>query len=224
MNPPRNPPAGELPGALSPGGGDATGSSARMEGMPETVARSALRAAVQRAGCYPELVEEAIDLALAGEAVVSHVVHHEPHFDRQELVRHVTALVLTPTRLLIAHADEWPPEPDGGEASASVTTEAVAVSRVTSVVVNRTVATPATYRAGDAAREVVLTVGWGGLARVELEPASCADPDCEADHGYTGSLSGEDLTLRVSADADGSSLVDDLLHLARSLSAATARS
>lgn len=192
--------------------------------MPETtLARTALRSAVQRAGCYPELVEEALDLALAGEEVVASLVHHEPHFDGQDLVRHVTAAVLTPTRLVIAHADEWPPDGEGASATASVTTEAVPTSHVRSVVVNRTVGNPASYRAGDPAREVVLTVGWGGLSRVELEPAACSDPDCDADHGFTGSLSGEDLTLRVSADADGAALVDDLLHLASSLSAASAR-
>ncbi len=193
-------------------------------GVAQTSDRAALRTAVERAGCYPELVLEALDLALVEEPVVASVVHHEPHFDRDELVRHVTAAVLTPTRLLITHADEWPPEAEGGEATATVTTESVAVGRVSSVVVSRTVGSPADYRAGNPAREVVLTVGWGGISRVELEPAACADPQCDADHGYTGSFAGEDLTLRMSADADGAGAVADLIRLAQSLSAATARS
>ncbi len=33
-----------------------------------------------------------------------------------------------------------------------------------------------------------MTVGWGGINRIDLEPAACADPDCDADHGYTGVL------------------------------------
>jgi Family of unknown function (DUF5998) len=191
--------------------------------MRDTVSRQALRTAVQRAGCYPALVEEALDLALADEPVEASVVHHEPHFDRDELVRHVTAVVLTPTRLVIAHADEWPPEAEGGEVSATVSTESVAVSRVSSVVVSRTVGRPASYASGDPSREVVLTLGWGGVSRVELEPAACSDPQCEADHGFTGTLAGEDLTLRVSADADGAGPVRDLLRLARAVSVATAR-
>ncbi len=70
--------------------------------------------------------------------------------------------------------------------------------------------------------EAVLTVGWGAVSRVELEPARCADPDCEADHGYTGSLAGDDFSLRLAAAADGGSAVERLLAFARTLSAATA--
>ena len=34
-------------------------------------------------------------------------------------------------------------------------------------------------------------------------PATCADPDCEADHGYEGSVASDDISLRISADAEG---------------------
>ena len=37
------------------------------------------------------------------------------------------------------------------------------------------------------------------MRRIDLEQAGCADPDCEADHGYTGSMAGDDLTVRMSA-------------------------
>ena len=46
--------------------------------------------------------------------------------------------------------------------------------------------------------EAVLTIGWGGVGRVDLEPAGCGDPECEADHGYTGVLASDDFSLRVS--------------------------
>ena len=49
----------------------------------------------------------------------------------------------------------------------------------------------------------MLTIGWGGVGRIDLEPAGCADPDCDADHGYTGVLASDDFSLRVSAAADG---------------------
>jgi hypothetical protein len=67
----------------------------------------------------------------------------------------------------------------------------------------------------------VLTIGWGAVQRVDLEPAGCNDPQCEADHGYTGTLSSDDFSLRVSAAADGSDAVDGLLSFAASLSART---
>ena len=69
--------------------------------------------------------------------------------------------------------------------------------------------------------EAVLTIGWGVVSRVELEPARCSDPECEADHGYTGSVTGDDFSQRISADADGGSAVERLLTFARTLSAAT---
>jgi hypothetical protein len=69
--------------------------------------------------------------------------------------------------------------------------------------------------------EAVVTVGWGGGGRVDLEPAGCDDPDCDADHGYTGVLASDDFSLRVSAAADGRDAVGGLLSFAASLSART---
>jgi D-arabinose 5-phosphate isomerase GutQ len=59
------------------------------------------------------------------------------------------------------------------------------------------------------------------MSRIDLEPATCGDPDCEADHGYTGALTSDDFTLRVSEAGDGTNRVRDLLTFARALSAAT---
>ena len=70
--------------------------------------------------------------------------------------------------------------------------------------------------------EVVLTIGWGAVGRIDLEPAGCADPDCEADHGYTGLLTSDDFSLRVSAAAEGPEAVTSLLTFADDLSARTA--
>ena len=93
-----------------------------------------------------------------------------------------------------------------------------------SVAVTRMVANPAS--ASQPARDVrvteaVLTVGWGAVRRLDLEPATCGDPDCVADHGYTGMLAAEDFALRISSSADGTEAVDALLDFAAALSAAT---
>jgi hypothetical protein len=72
-----------------------------------------------------------------------------------------------------------------------------------------------------ASAEAVLTIGWGGVDRVDLAPAQCNDPNCEADPGYTGVLSSDDFSLRVSAAADGADSVAGLLDFAASLSART---
>jgi hypothetical protein len=59
------------------------------------------------------------------------------------------------------------------------------------------------------------------VGRLDLEPAACSDPNCDADHGYTGTLAGDDYTLRVSAAAEGADAVAGLLAFAEALSVRT---
>jgi hypothetical protein len=171
-------------------------------------------------------VADAVNAAIAGEPVDSFLVHHEPTIDeRDEVRRHMTVLVLTPSRLILAHTDEHAPDDLLPAPYTSSNTEAVAISAIRSVVVNRMVADPATYEGRSipppGANEAVLTIGWGALGRIDLEPAACADPDCEADHGYTGMISSDDFSLRVSAAAEGPEAVANLLGFADALSART---
>lgn len=181
-----------------------------------------LVADVERAGYYPTLVNDALEVAIAGEEVRSFLVHQETTFDRVEVRRHVTVLALTPTRLVVAHADDHDPDALSPEPYASASTEAVPIDRVSSVVLSHVVTRPANHRAGETPRELNLTIAWGSLTRVDLEPASCADPDCEADHGYTGTLAADDITVRLSAEAEGEGAVRAAVEFARVLSAATA--
>jgi Family of unknown function (DUF5998) len=181
-----------------------------------------LRAEVERAGYYPALVCDVLDVALAGEAVRSFLVHPETTFDRVEVRRHVTVLVLTPSRLVVAHADDHEPDELSPQPYASASTEAVAIHQVRSVVLSHAVTNPERHRAGATPRELNLTIGWGSLSRVDLEPAGCGDPDCEADHGYTGTVAGDDITVRLSTDAEGTEAVTAAVAFARALSAATA--
>ena len=181
-----------------------------------------LRTDIERSGYYPALVADALDTALAGEPLVSYLVHHEATFERDELRRHVTVLALTPTRLIVEHTDEHGIDETNPHPYATASTEAVRLERVDSVVVTRVVSDPASHRAGGAAAEVVLTIGWGAVSRIDLEPASCGDPQCDADHGYTGTASNDDLSVRVSEVADGAEVVSRALAFAAALSEATA--
>jgi hypothetical protein len=178
-----------------------------------------LRTAIERTGYYPDVVAEAVAGAVAGEQVVSFYVHHEPTFERDEVRRHQSVVVLTPSRLVLAHTDEHTGDDLLPEPYTSTSTEAVSLSAVKSVVVTRMTANPT--KGPQPPAEAVLTIGWGGVSRLDLEPASCNDPQCEADHGYTGVLASDDFSLRVSAAADGSDAVDGLLSFAESLSART---
>jgi Family of unknown function (DUF5998) len=190
-----------------------------------------LRTAIERAGYYPQLLADVVDVALGGEAVLSHLVHQETTFDNDAVRRHATVLVLTPSRLLVAHADDHAPDapvegtqpaPAQPETYATAATESVPLSAVHSVVINHVVERPDSYRPGQLGRELTVTLGWGAVSRIDLEPAGCGDPDCEADHGYTGSATADDISLRVSADADGEAALREAIGFTRMLSSATA--
>src|SRR3954466_10887950 len=100
-----------------------------------------LRSAIEASGSSREVVAAAVFASVAGEAVEAHLVHHEPTIDeRDEVRRHVTVLVLTPTRLILAHTDEHAPDDILPAPYTSTTTEAIALSAVRTVVVNRMVA------------------------------------------------------------------------------------
>lgn len=178
-----------------------------------------LRRAIDRTGYYPEVVADAVEGAVAGEPVLSFYVHHEPTFDNDEVRRHQSVVVLTPSRLILAHTDEHAGDDLLPEPYTSTSTEAVSLTSVKSVVVTRMTANPTKGPRPPA--EAVMTIGWGGVARVDLEPAGCSDPECDADHGYTGVLASDDFSLRVSAAADGGDAVAGLLSFAASLSART---
>lgn len=182
-----------------------------------------LRRSVEHTGYYPELVLDSLSTALGAEEVVSFLVHHEATFDREELRRHITVLVLTGSRLIVAHVDEHPADDESPVAHASSSTEAVRLSLIQSVVVTRVIPDPARYRPGAAPTEVVLTLGWGAVNRIDLEPARCADPTCEADHGLAGTSANDDLTVRVSEAADGAGVVAQALRFAAALSEVTAK-
>lgn len=178
-----------------------------------------LREAIDHTGYYPEVVADAVDGAVAGEHVTAFYVHHEPTFERDEVRRHLSVVVLTPSRLILAHTDEHAGDDLLPEPYTSTSTEAVSLTAVKSVVVTRMTANPTAGPKPPA--EAVMTIGWGSVSRVDLEPAGCDDPQCDADHGYTGVLASDDFSLRVSAAADGKDAVDGLLAFAAALSAST---
>jgi hypothetical protein len=180
-----------------------------------------LRAAIDLTGYYPEVVADGVAGAVAGEQIVSFFVHHEPTFEHDEVRRHLSVLVLTPSRLILAHTDEHTGDDLLPEPYTSTSTEAIRLGSITSVVVTRMVTSP--DKGPSRPAEVNVTIGWGGVSRVDLEPAHCADPECDADHGYTGVLASDDFSLRVSAAADGADAVTTLLSFAEALSAGTQR-
>ena len=182
-----------------------------------------LRAQLDRAGYYPDLVMDVLADALADETVQAHLVHVETTFAATEVRRHLTVLVLTGSRLVSVHVDDQPADADHPVASAAAMTETIPVSAVRTVAVTQIVESPEKHRPGAGPNEMTLSIGWGAVNRIDLEPAVCPDPACEADHGLTGTMTADDMMIRVSAQAEGEHAVRSALAFARALSAATSR-
>nr|WP_156188235.1 DUF5998 family protein [Arsenicicoccus sp. oral taxon 190] len=198
-----------------------------------------LRRDIERAGYYPALVADVVAEAVAGEDVVEHLVHQETTFEQDEILRHVTVLVLTPTRLVVGHVDDHVDPAstagvprtgraadrslDRSDAVVTATSESVPLRSVRGVMLTHVVGSAAAYRPGTLGGEVTVTIGWGAVSRVDLLPATCGDQSCEADHGYDGTVTGDDIALRVSADADGPEAVARARAFTRALSLTTGR-
>lgn len=172
---------------------------------------------IQRAGYYPELVADVVADALDGSAPESHLVQLETTFDRDEVHRHITVLVLADGLLHITHVDDQEYDQAGQEVLALASTESVTASKVTSVTLTYAYYKPQKYRRGHPISEVNLNIAWTGTQNIDLQPAGCEDPNCDADHGYTGVSAVQDVALRISAEADGVEAVEGAREFARAL-------
>ena len=195
-------------------GGRPEGPDART-GHRTVDAAATLGGSLVRAGFYPELVAHAIAQELEGRAVLAHLVHVDTHFDYDEIHRHITVLVLAADVLLAVHLDDHAADPEGQAVLAQVSTELVPLTAIASVLLTTGHADPARFHPSDPVAEVTLGVQWAGGQRLDLQPAGCADPQCEEDHGYTGTAAREDLVIRVAADAEGQAAVDGAVVFAR---------
>jgi len=177
---------------------------------PTTHLPDILNAEILECGYFPNFVCDTMAMSLADEPVLAHLVHQEALFSEEEVGRHLSVLVLTPSRLLVGHTDDYQMP---GETPGAVTTiESVALRAVKSVTLSQSATNPESFGTpASSVPETWLVAHWGAIRDVDLEPAGCADPDCDADHGYVGSASADDLTLRASATVDGAAKVHELV-------------
>ena len=173
---------------------------------------------VELAGYYPELVLDTLRLAAGEEEIISGMVQAETTF-AEAVHRHLTVLSLTPTRLIIVPVDDAPR--DDGSPGALATSEAVPLSRIRSMALTRGVSDPA--QDGGTLTEMTIAVSWGSVRRIDMEPATCGDPDCQADHGMTGVSVPDDIVIRVAAGVEGAAALARAEAFASRLSQMTAR-
>ena len=181
---------------------------------PDPIATLPDRLLVEVADCgfYPTIICRAVAGAVGDRLVIGHLVHHEATFAGNEAHRHLTVLVLVEEAFIICHADE------GEFGRAIVSTEVVKLAALDSVILTQSVADPASPQPDLA--ETWLTVIWGATRRIDVGPAACDNPTCEADHGYTGVDAADDYVVRMSRDADGAASLQKLVEFGSLLQAA----
>lgn len=182
-----------------------------------------LIADIEASGFFPQLVLDSVQSAVADERALQHVAQHEVTFGHDGVARHLTVLVLTETRLIVSHTDEGnDPSIHGAmplTAGAAITSlESIPLRQLGPIALTKVVAQPERFAEAQAkVVEAWLNLSWQSVRRIELEPASCSDPNCDADHGYTGMLAGEDIVVRMSETADGPDNLAKLLGFAAAL-------
>ncbi|NLS08789.1 hypothetical protein HGQ17_01970 [Nesterenkonia sp. MY13] len=194
-----------------------------------------LKAAIERGGFYPSLVHHTVTDALDGREPTHQIVHVDTHFDMEEVHRHITVLVLAEEVMVVAHLDDhdiYEGEPgtfshqdsaarSGSEVVARISTEVVPVARIRSLILSEVHRKPDDFRPDRGLAEVTLNINWTGGARFDSMPADCGNPECMADHGDTGSVVPEDITLRIAATAEGDTAVEEARSFVRALRRAT---
>ena len=74
-----------------------------MTSRPAVRLPAVLNTEIHDCGYCPELVADAVSLSLGSEEPAAYLVHHEATFKRDEIQRHLSVLVLTASRLIVAH-------------------------------------------------------------------------------------------------------------------------
>lgn len=173
---------------------------------------STLAGEIAQCGFFPQMIADSVASTLANEPIDRYLLHYQATFARENIGRHLSVLVLTPTRLIVTHTDEGA---DNSDHTALISTEAVPLTRLGAVVLTRAVSHPEGFGTSEAhVVETWMSLNWGSVKRIDVEPARCSDPSCEADHGYTGTSAREDIMIRMSLAADGEDNVARMIDFA----------
>jgi hypothetical protein len=102
---------------------------------------TSVQAEIDRIGYYPKILGEVLSVAVGGETVDGQLFQLETTFNDDAVRRHLTALILTKTRLISIHVDDDDGEQDEPP-SAIATTEAVPLSQIMGVAISHVFQNP----------------------------------------------------------------------------------
>ncbi|CAM3982660.1 DUF5998 family protein [Helcobacillus massiliensis] len=176
---------------------------------------------IERAGYFPQTALAALERAASRHEVTSFFVHPATTFDGPQVRRHLTVLLLTPRHFIVLHLDDES-EDTLNPNQVIVGTERIRHERIHNMGLAQAYNTSGDGVVSDSQAEITIGISWGATRRVDLERAWCDDPNCDADHGYTGTIGPSDLALRVSAIVDGPDAIDRALEFFDDLNLVTA--
>lgn len=123
--------------------------------------------------------------------VEAYFIRPETVFDQDSVYNSVGVFVLTSTRLIILVSDVSYEFSPAGEFI--TTTQFVNLDEIKDFqVIRRRVADG--QHAG-ALSTVHMRLRWGASWQQDIRPASCDDPNCEAEHGFMGLVTGDDAEI-----------------------------
>ncbi len=161
-----------------------------------------------------QLREDVEAIARIHGPFVATFVRPETLFDTDSVYEATPVFLLTATHLIVVLPDVTHEFIPSGELITS--TQIVPLRSITDyqVIRRRVLDGP---QAG-AISVVQLRMRWGASRALDMRPASCEDPTCEAEHGYVGMSINEDgdvlldTTLDDATFARGLSFIDELLR------------
>lgn len=165
---------------------------------------------IERAGYFPTTALNAMRRAVGEVPLSAYLVRPETTFDGPEVRRHLTVLALSQTHLYVIHLDDEIADALN-PMQVVVSTERVRLDHIGSIALAQVFDTDGST-VSESLAEVTIGLSWGAHSRIEMERAWCDDPECHADHGFTGSSQKSDLMVRVSALAEGTAAVDEALE------------
>ncbi|WP_165218034.1 DUF5998 family protein [Schaalia sp. ZJ1691] len=168
---------------------------------------------IEHAGFYPKLAARALRRALGGEEPLATVCQLDAAFDRGSMFRHLTIASLTRSVLVHLHIDELE---DG---RAGVATGIYSIDQIRAMSTFEAVESPEVLGTDEKVTELSVSIDMGGIRRTDIEPLQCDDPQCLGDHGYSAQTVPDDLSLRISAAADGEDVLAEAKHFVNELTA-----
>ncbi|AOZ72680.1 hypothetical protein BK816_04730 [Boudabousia tangfeifanii] len=149
---------------------------------------------INRAGVHPKQLMHSLQRALGTQTLRGWLVQVMTDLDSMEIFRHVTVAAFSDTHFFRAHVDEE-------DAEAMISVEVVSLPRIHTYLVADAYDTK--LPDSEQLSELSLRLNWGSIRRFGLDPNQCSDPSCDADHGYQGVSTPDDLLLIAKRNVDG---------------------